>query len=111
MAATWGATELFAERAHIASSAVAVGLASIVFCGWQWAQMIWDERTRRIWTVDDELGSWARTVLVFLLVWPRVHTWYWLLPLGLALAAGPRYRRLTALVLVTSMLGYFSLAR
>lgn len=109
--ATWGVVELFAERAHIASSAVAVGLASIIFCGWQWAQMIWDERTRLVWTVDDELGSWARTVLVFLLVWPRVHTWYWLLPLGLALAAGPRYRRLAAMVVLTSMLGYLSLGR
>lgn len=109
--ATWGAAELFAEQIHLASSAVAVGLASAVFCGWQWAQMLWDERAHRAWNVDDELGSWARTVLVFLLVWPRVHTWYWLLPLGLALAAGPRYRRLTAMVVITSMLGYFSLAR
>lgn len=109
--ATWGAAELFAERVHLASSAVAIGLASVVFGGWQWAQMWWEGRAHRAWTVDDELGSWARTVLVFLLVWPRVHTWYWLLPLGLALAAGPRYRRLTALVMITSILGYFSLAR
>lgn len=108
--ATWGAGELFAEHVHIPASVVSLALAVVAFGGWQLGQMLWEERRVAVWTMDDELGSWAQSVLVFLLVWPRVHTWYWLLPLGLALAAGPRYRRLTTVVLVTSMLGYLSLA-
>jgi hypothetical protein len=80
------------------------------FLGWQ-AWRVWRlAGAGDAWSVHDELASWSLTIIVFLLVWPRVHTWYFLVPLGLAIAAGPRHRRLfwTATALsITSYGSYF----
>ncbi|MDI3339680.1 MAG: polyprenol phosphomannose-dependent alpha 1,6 mannosyltransferase MptB [Sphaerobacter sp.] len=62
------------------------------------------------WGAHDELASWATSLTVFLLLWPRIHTWYFVVPLGLALAAGPPHRRLFGVVLVASLLSYASYA-
>ena len=70
------------------SPAVAVTLSALTFGVWQ-VVTIWRSRERlAAWTIHDELASWSYSLTVFLMLWPRMHTWYFLVPLGLALAAG-----------------------
>ena len=70
--------------------------------------MLWRARWRKTWAIFDELALWATSLAVFLLLWPRIHTWYFVVPLGLALAAGPVYRRVYWGILLVSLLSYAS---
>jgi glycosyl transferase family 87 len=73
--------------------AVIVGITALLFATWQ----VWEIRRSRValaaWTIHDELAAWADSLAVFLILWPRIRTWYFLVPLGLALAAGRAPRR------------------
>jgi hypothetical protein len=84
-------------------------LASSIFLTWQ-VTTIW--RTRgdlAVWSIHDELGAWAQSLTVFLVVWPRIHSWYFLVPLGLIFAAGTALRRRTFWFLtVVILISYFS---
>lgn len=84
-----------------------VALSLAAFGAWQ-AWMLWRARWRKTWAIFDELALWATSLAVFLLLWPRIHTWYFVVPLGLALAAGPVYRRVYWGILLVSLLSYAS---
>ncbi|MHB8644639.1 MAG: hypothetical protein ACYDAR_02485 [Thermomicrobiales bacterium] len=73
--------------------AVIVGIVALLFAVWQ-VREIWLSRLAlATWTVHDELAAWADSLAVFLILWPRIRTWYFLVPLGLSLAAGRASRR------------------
>ncbi len=75
------------------SSAAIVGTTALLFAAWQ-VREIWRSRlTLDAWTIHDELAAWADSLAVFLILWPRIRTWYFLVPLGLSLAAGRAPRR------------------
>lgn len=83
-------------------------VSMVAFGGWQ-AIWLWRERCCvNDWTLHGELAAWAATLAVFLLLWPRIHTWYFLVPLGIAAAAGPRHRRVFELILVITLISYCS---
>lgn len=84
-----------------------VALSLLAFCAWQ-IVALWRFRWESEWTIHGELAAWAVTLTVFLLLWPRIHTWYFVVPFGLALAAGPTYRRTFTVILVVSFLSYAS---
>jgi len=84
-----------------------VAISVAAFGVWQ-AWMLWRARGRKTWAISDELALWATSLAVFLLLWPRIHTWYFVVPLGLALAAGPVYRRVYWGILLVSLLSYAS---
>jgi hypothetical protein len=86
-------------------------LAAGIFLTWQ-LTTIWRTRFALAhWTIHDELGAWGESLTVFLIVWPRIHSWYFLLPLGLAFAAGTALRRRTfwflTIVILISYCSYF----
>ena len=81
-------------------------LALVLFAGSQ-LSVLWTHQTNRVSeTIHDDLAAWAQTLVVFLLLWPRLHTWYALVPAGIALAAGPHHRRLYVQVLGLIFLSY-----
>ena len=90
---------------------VIVVIAALLFAVWQvWE--IW--RTRHAleaWTIHDELAAWADSLAVFLILWPRIRTWYFLVPFGLSLAAGRAPRRISFWFLIgltlCSYISYF----
>lgn len=92
----------------LGASLAAIG-AAIVFCVWQ-AAVCWRYwvNSGEPWDISQELASWAATLTVFLALWPRIHTWYFFVPIGVSLAAGPRYRRLFLVILLLSILSYVS---
>lgn len=87
----------------------AVALAAALFGIWQ-VTTIWRTHWRlEAWTIHDELAAWSESLTVFLLLWPRIHTWYFLVPLGLSLAAGNAARRISFWALtVFILLSYVS---
>jgi hypothetical protein len=62
-------------------------------------------------SVFAELAHWATSLSMLLLVFPRVYTWYFLVPLGLAVAAGPAHRGALKIVLSLSLLSYVTYFR
>ena len=98
-------------RLSVHSSTVIVAIVALLFAVWQVSE-IW--RTRHMfaaWTIHDELAAWADSLAVFLILWPRIRTWYFLVPLGLSLAAGRAPRRLSVGFLIgltiCSYISYF----
>jgi len=85
-----------------------VGISATLFGAWQLWELWSASRRTETWGIDDELGAWSLTLAVFLLLWPRIHTWYFLVPLGLSLAAGPARRRVFWGVLVVTLVSYTS---
>lgn len=85
-----------------------VVLAFIAFAAWQVVALRKQGTRVTPESIHDDLAVWAQTLVVFLLLWPRLHTWYPLVPLGLALAAGPNHRRLYGQVLVLTALSYLA---
>jgi len=85
-----------------------VGMAVALFL--LWLGLVFRRQLRSLgsWTVHDQLAAWSQLLLAFLVVWPRIHTWYFLLPLGLALAAGPNHRRCFWAAMVAAMASYTS---
>lgn len=65
-----------------------------------------DERS-----VYGELAHWATSLSMLLLAFPRVYTWYFLVPLGLAIAAGPAHRGAFKVVLSLALLSYVTYFR
>lgn len=106
----WLIAHLTLDEVRIASATASVALAALLFGTWQLFQWQHEGIETGTWTVETELASWSKTSTAFLVVWPRIHSWYWLLPIGLALASGPRYRRLAITVLLTSLVAYGALA-
>jgi hypothetical protein len=91
--------------------AVIVGITALLFGTWQ-VREIWRSRLMLdAWTIHDELAAWADSLAVFLILWPRIRTWYFLVPLGLSLAAGNARRRFSFWFLIGltiySYLSYF----
>ncbi|MGI8689346.1 MAG: hypothetical protein ACR2M3_12285 [Thermomicrobiales bacterium] len=91
--------------------AVIVGITALLFATWQ-VREIWQSRlTLDAWTIHAELAAWADSLAVFLILWPRIRTWYFLVPLGLSLAAGRAPRRFSFWFLIGltiySYLSYF----
>jgi hypothetical protein len=104
----WFVTEVTGGRIDALAPASAVGMAVALFL--LWLGLVFRRQLRSLgsWTVHDELAAWSRLLLAFLVVWPRIHTWYFLLPLGLALAAGPNRRRCFWAAMVAAMASYTS---
>lgn len=107
----WALSAVTGGRLTIAMPVVSIGLAAILFGSWQ-LTTIWKSRhDLAVWTIHDELASWADSLIIFLLLWPRIRTWYFLVPLGLTLAAGNARRRVSFWVLlgltVYSYISYF----
>jgi hypothetical protein len=106
--AGWGIAWISLGHLSLANPTVAVAMAMALFSIWQ-ARELWRNRTHlAAATPHDDLAAWSQTLMVFLLVWPRIHTWYVLVPAGLALAAGPNHRRLYGQVLVLTLLSYLA---
>ncbi|MCA1668948.1 MAG: hypothetical protein LC793_16450 [Thermomicrobia bacterium] len=98
-------------RLSTRNSAVIVGITALLFAVWQ-VREIWISRfTLDAWTIHDELAAWADSLVVFLILWPRIRTWYFLVPFGLSLAAGHAPRRFSFWFLIGltiySYLSYF----
>lgn len=102
----WLITTLSAGHVRLGVPAT-VAISLVVFVAWQ-ARTLWRARRVDQWTVHDELALWATSLAVFLLLWPRIHTWYFMVPFGLALAAGPVHRRVFWGTLLLSLLSYTS---
>ena len=85
-----------------------VGISVALFAAWQLWELWSASRRTETWAIDDEVGAWSLTLAVFLLLWPRIHTWYFLVPLGLSLAAGPARRRVFWGVLLVTLVSYTS---
>ncbi|MDP9370261.1 MAG: hypothetical protein M3Q03_18640 [Chloroflexota bacterium] len=108
LSVAWGASAVTNGFVRIEGGTALTLLAGLLFGAWQIASL-WRQRARAgSWAVHDELADWSATLAMLLLVFPRVYTWYFVVPLGLALAAGPKHRRAFARVLVLSMLSYSS---
>ncbi len=98
-------------RVSTRTPAVIVGIVALLFAAWQ-VREIWRSRvTLDAWTIHDELAAWADSLTVFLILWPRIRTWYFLVPLGLSLASGHAPRRFSFWFLIGltiySYLSYF----
>jgi hypothetical protein len=106
----WPLRLISGGRLSISQPGVAVLVAATIFTAWQLAALRRDLRKPQ-WTIDDELAAWTASLLVFLLVWPRLHTWYFLVPVGLALAAGPAHRRLVPVSLTVAVGSYVTYFR
>jgi hypothetical protein len=104
----WVLTQLSRGRIPAGSSGGSVVLGAALFVALQLHDLYrWRGRLSD-WSIHDEIAAWSRTLMLFLICWPRVHTWYLLPPLGLAIAAGPDYRRLFREVILLSCLSYVS---
>ncbi|MCM8750058.1 hypothetical protein NET02_12960 [Thermomicrobiaceae bacterium CFH 74404] len=104
----WLVTEATGGRVDALAPAGAVGLAVVLFLLWLLVGFRRRLSALPDWTVHDQLAAWSQILLAFLVVWPRIHTWYFLLPLGLALAAGPDHRRSFWAALIAAMASYTS---
>lgn len=93
---------------HVRLGVPATVAISVAAFGALQAWMLWRACERKTWVISDELALWATSLAVFLLLWPRIHTWYFVVPFGLALAAGPVYRRVYWGILLVSLLSYTS---
>ena len=62
-------------------------------------------------SIYGELAHWATSLSMLLLVFPRVYTWYFLVPLGLVIAAGPAHRGAFKVVLSLAILSYVTYFR
>ncbi|MDP9368680.1 MAG: hypothetical protein M3Q03_10465, partial [Chloroflexota bacterium] len=108
LSVAWGASAVTNGFVRIEGGTALTLLAGLLFGAWQIASL-WRQRARAgSWAVHDELADWSATLAMLLLVFPRVYTWYFVVPLGLALAAGPKHRGAFARVLLLSMLSYSS---
>ncbi len=104
----WFVTEVTGGRIDALGPAGAVGMAVALFL--LWLLLIFRRQLRSLpsWTVHDHLVAWSQLLLAFLVVWPRIHTWYFLVPIGLALASGRYGRRTFWLATVAAMASYTS---
>lgn len=87
-------------RLSVHTPAVIVGIVALLFAIWQVAEISRSRHTLEAWTIHDELAAWADSLAVFLILWPRIRTWYFLVPLGLSLAAGRAPRRISLWFLI-----------
>lgn len=87
-------------------TAATVGVSVALFGAWQLRELWLASRRTEPWAIDSELAAWSLTLAVFLLLWPRLHTWYFLVPLGLSLSAGPPRRWIFWAVLAVTLLSY-----
>lgn len=98
-------------RLSVHTPAVIVGIVALIFATWQVSEIWRSRHALEAWTIHDELAAWADSLAVFLILWPRIRTWYFLVPLGLSLAAGrvPRRTSLWFLIGLTiySYISYF----
>lgn len=92
--------------------AVIVGIVALLFAVWQVREIYHSRLTLNAWTIHDELAAWADSLTVFLILWPRIRTWYFLVPLGLSLASGRTPRRFSFWFLLgLTMYSYISYFR
>jgi hypothetical protein len=77
-----------------ASATFIAGLCFSIFAGDRLVRSWTECAANRTSMIDSELALWALTMTVFLLLWPRQHAWYFIVPIGLALAAGGAHRKL-----------------
>lgn len=98
-------------RLSVHTPAVIVAIVALLFAIWQVSEIWRSRHVLEAWTIHDELAAWADSLAVFLILWPRIRTWYFLVPLGLSLAAGraPRRFSLSFLIGLTicSYISYF----
>lgn len=108
-ALAWLITRLSGGLLDVQSAGRQVILASALYLGWQ-AVALWRARSQPAeWTVHDEMATWGESLIAFLLVWPRIHTWYYLLPLGLLFASGAALRRKSFwFFMILTLLSYYS---
>ncbi len=96
------------QHAAFTNPTVIVILAFIVFAAWQVVALRTQRTSLTPESIHDDIAAWAQALVVFLALWPRLHTWYPLVPAGLALAAGPNHRRLYGQVLLLTALSYLA---
>lgn len=104
----WTSASVLHGSSPLNNPMVVTVLAMTIFGVWQ---LVTFWRQREHWReslIHDDLAIWAQTLFVFLLVWPRLHTWYVLVPMGLALAAGPQHKRTYVQVLILTALSYLA---
>jgi hypothetical protein len=98
-------------RLSVHTPTVIVAIAALLFAIWQVAEIWRTRHALEAWTIHDELAAWADSLAVFLILWPRIRTWYFLVPLGLSLAAGRTPRRISFWFLIgltlCSYISYF----
>ncbi|MCB9486948.1 MAG: hypothetical protein H6676_12705, partial [Thermoflexaceae bacterium] len=82
-----GAVSLATGGVQLSARSLAA-IALLVFGGWL-VRSTWERWRAADDSTDDEdtLAASASACLLFLVLWPRIHTWYFLIPLGLAAAA------------------------
>jgi len=94
-------------RAHVLGTPMAlVAIALVLLAAWEvrcLRRLDMDIGERSIY---GELAHWATSLSMLLLVFPRVYTWYFLVPLGLAIAAGPAHRGAFNVTLSLALLSY-----
>ena len=101
-----GLESLPAGVGPVGMSTLLVLTAGSVFLVWEAWRLRRSHAAVETWTVEGELASWATSLTALLLVFPRVYTWYFLVPLGLVLVAGPAFRRQFGIILGLSLLSY-----
>ena len=98
-------------RLSVHTPTVIVAIAALLFAVWQVSEIWRSRHMLEAWTIHDELAAWADSLAVFLILWPRIRTWYFLVPLGLSLAAGRAPRRISFWFLIgltiCSYISYF----
>ena len=104
----WGVSSISEGRLTLTNPTAVVAIALSLFAGWQLFVIRRERSSLSDTTVHDDLAAWAQTLVVFLLLWPRLHTWYALVPAGLALAAGPANRWIYVQVLALTLLSYLA---
>ncbi len=103
-----GVSEATGGRIEALAPANAVGMAVVLFLLWLLLSFRRQLRSLPSWTVHDQLAAWSQLLLAFLAMWPRIHTWYFLVPIGLALASGPIGRRTFWVATMAAIASYTS---
>ncbi len=98
-------------RLSVHTPTVIVVIVALIFAVWQVSEIWRTRHDSEAWTIHDEMAAWADSLAVFLILWPRIRTWYFLVPLGLSLAAGRAPRRVSFWFLIgltiCSYISYF----
>lgn len=99
-------------RLSVRTPTAIVAIIAVLFATWQVREIVRSRPMLAVWTIHDELAAWADSLTVFLILWPRIRTWYFLVPLGLTLAAGRAPRRIAFWPLIfLTLCSYFSYFR
>src|SRR5207248_2707962 len=63
-------------RLSVRTPTVIVAIIAVLFAIWQVREIVRSRPMLEAWTIHDELAAWADSLTVFLILWPRIRTWY-----------------------------------